>query len=367
MREYIHKFIPGPTSVPEFVRREAYSLDFSSPDLEAEFFDDYTHCAFLLRQILCTKSDVLICTGEATLALWGSLKSTMDRKTSILCVCNGIFGDAIADIASRLSENVQRITFDYSMCVNVPQCVSTILNQKPAIVTMVHCETPSGVLNELKEIGVACRQVGALFIVDFVSSGIGVELYVDKCYIDIGILGSQKVLSLRPDLSILTVSSRAWNIIEQVNYEGYDALLPFRDNVSKKRFPYTMNWSSLAGLRLMCENILGEGLPKLWERHIKCKELCIEFGKQTGLQLYPSSETFSSPTVTVFKIPEEIRWEDLSQELKRHQIGLAGSYGSLKGKVFRIGHMGSQADPEKLQECLKILRNCFLQTFERKV
>src|SRR5690606_32525555 len=99
---------------------------------------------------------------------------------------------------------------------------------RPKLVTAVHCETPSGTLNPLKEIGEICREIDALYYVDFVASAGGAPVEVDQNQIDLGLLGSQKVLSLMPDLSMVSISPRAWEVIEAVNYVGYDALAPWK-------------------------------------------------------------------------------------------------------------------------------------------
>ena len=125
--------------------------------------------------------------------------------------------------------------------------------------TAVHCETPSGVLNPLREVGAICREVDALFYVDFVASGGGVPVEVDGCAIDLGLLGSQKVLSLMPDLSMITVSDRAWAAVEEVGYAGYDALAPWRTGLADKYLPYTHNWQAMAGLRVALQMLQDEG------------------------------------------------------------------------------------------------------------
>ncbi len=105
----------------------------------------------------------------------------------------------------------------------------------PKLVTAVHCDTPSGVLNRnLGAIGRWCRSKDALFAVDFVASAFAADVRVDDWHIDLGMLGTQKVLSLGPDLGIATVSERAWNVIAQVNYKGYDALAPFKTALERR-------------------------------------------------------------------------------------------------------------------------------------
>ena len=355
MREYIHKFVPGPTSIPEYLFDTAYCLDLGSPDIEDEFFEDYASCVSLLKKVLMTKNDVIIMSGEGMVALWGTMKSLVKRGDSVLSVCNGLYGDGFADMAEEMGAAVSKVqSASYEEPVDVKACVATIIEERPNLVTMVHCETPSGFLNELKDIGAACKMVGALFYVDFVSSAVGCELNVDEYNIDVGLLGTQKALSLKADLSVVTISKNAWKKAEEVSYSGYDAILPFQFAVERKYFPYTHNWHSVLALKLRCEELLAEGLENVWKRHRECKSLCIAWAKKMNLELYPPEE-FSSPTVTALKVPRGIKWKDLSAELKANGIGVGGSYGELSGLVFRIGHMGSQAHVEKLSKALDIM------------
>lgn len=116
---------------------------------------------------------------------------------------------------------------------------------------------------------------GALYYVDFVASAIGVPVNVEEWCIDLGLLGTQKCLSLPPDLSIITVSPKAWKVIENVNYcgefnpytlskfGGYDALKPWKDVVENKYFPYTHNWRAIAALEFTLTKLEAEGFDKV--------------------------------------------------------------------------------------------------------
>eukprot|EP01135_Chromosphaera_perkinsii_P000490 Nk52_evm44s96 gene=Nk52_evmTU44s96 len=369
MRQYIHKFVPGPTSIPQYLFDHAYCLDLASPDTEAEFFVDYAACCEYLKELLnCRvekksqqgqeqKQDVIIMSGEGMAALWGSMKSVLKSGDSVISVCNGIYGDGFADMAEGMGASVSRIkSGGYTKAVNVKEVCAAIVDSEPNLVTMVHCETPSGLLNSgLKEIGRACERAGSLFYVDFVSSAIGCEVDVEGWGIDIGLLGSQKALSLKPDLSIVTVSKQAWKRAEEVAYSGYDALLPFRFAIEKQFMPYTHNWHSILALKLRCEEILRLGVSKMWEKHLECRDICISRGREMGLETYQQDEENASPTVTAFRIPHGVTWKELSAQLKKRGVGVGGSYGQLDGVVFRVGHMGSQADPAKLEKVMDVI------------
>jgi aspartate aminotransferase-like enzyme len=125
--------------------------------------------------------------------------------------------------------------------------------------------------------------------------------------------------------------------------------------VEKRWFPYTPAWASLAALHEACRLVLEEGLENVYERHAEAAALCRRRTKEMGLELYPSSETACSPTVTALCVPEGITWDKLDAGLRESGMALAGSLGPLAGDVFRVGHMGSQADPNLVTRGMDIL------------
>jgi len=167
---------------------------------------------------------------------------------------------------------------------------------------------------------------------------------VQECCIDLGLLGSQKALSLPPDLGIATVSARAWKVIEEVAYFGYDAFLPFKTAVEKRYFPYTPNWRSIAALNAAISLLEAEGLEAVRERHSKVAEHTRGTVKGMGLSLFPRNESDSANTVTAVYVPQGWTWAELDAALRLEGVVFGGNYGKLAGKVFRIGHMGSQAN-----------------------
>jgi aspartate aminotransferase-like enzyme len=230
-----------------------------------------------------------------------------------------------------------------------------LLSYKPDMVTAVHCETPSGLLNPISEVAKAVRESGSLFCVDFVASAVGADVCVDEWGIDLGLLGSQKCLSLLPDISMLTVSARAWKKIEEVNYQGYDAALPWRDAIEKKYMPCTHNWHANAALNLALKSVLAEGLEESFQRHREAAAYCRHRIRDMGLELFAKDESLASPTVTAVMVPQGWTWPELDGALRSEGMGVGGSYGDLAGKVFRIGHMGSQANMELVEKGMDVL------------
>ncbi len=354
METYKIPLVPGPVSVPEALRT-VYRTDYGSADIEEEFFALYAECERKLQMMLGTRNQVTIQSGEGMLALWGALKSVIRPGDRILAVATGLFGYGIGEMAKQIGAQVEIVGFEYDQAIR-PQPVREVARRfRPRLLTAVHCETPSGVLNPLREVGEICQEVDALFYVDFVASAGGVPVDVDACHIDLGLLGSQKVLSLLPDLSMVAVSSRAWETVEAVGYPGYDALKPWRTGWQDRYLPYTHNWHALASLRIALNCLLDEGLDRAYQRHIEVAALCRQRLKAMGVRLFPADEAFSSPTVTAAYVPEGWTWKGLDTGLRSHGVAVGGNYGPLAGKVFRIGHMGSQADMALVNQGMDVL------------
>lgn len=354
METYGIGLVPGPVSVPPELLAP-YRKDYGSPDLEEEFFTLYQACEARLGTLLGTSNRVIIQSGEGMLALWGALKSVLRPGDRVLAVANGVFGYGIADMARQLGMTVDVVGFGYDEVPDPDKVRDEARRLRPLLLTAVHCETPSGTLSELAALGDICAEVGALLYVDFVSSGGGVEMRVEAWHIDLGLLGSQKVLSLPPDLAMVTVSERAWEAVKDVGYVGYDALAAWRTGVADRYLPYTHNWRAVAALDLATKRLLDEGLPAVFRRHADVAALCRGRLRAMGVELFPKSEAICSPTVTAAKMPPGWTWPDLDLALRARGMVVGGSYGPLAGKVFRFGHMGSQASQDLVERGMDVL------------
>ncbi len=354
MQQYTIPLVPGPVSVPAEIRA-LYGYDFGASDLEEDFFELYLRCERGLQTLLATRNPVAILSGEGMLALWGAMKSVIRPGDRVLAVATGVFGYGFADMARQLGAEVEVVGFDYDAAVEPEQVRAAARRFRPRLITLVHCETPSGTLNPPAEVGAICREVDALYYVDFVASAGGTPVLVDEWGIDLGLLGSQKVLSLMPDLSMVSVSDRAWAAIDETGYVGYDALAPWRTAIADRYMPYTHNWQAMAGLELALNGLFTEGLDAAYARHTAVAQQCRDRLLAVGVALWPVSEAICSPTVTAARVPEGWSWADLDGALRRHGMVVGGNYGPLAGKVFRIGHMGSQADPDLVQRGMDVL------------
>jgi aspartate aminotransferase-like enzyme len=356
METYPIPLVPGPVSLPGPVI-EAMTANYGSGDLEDEFFDLYDRTAAGLQRIMATTNTVVIQSGEGMLVLWGALKSCLAPGDRVLSVATGLFGHGIAEMAATLGAEVRKVSLPENQTVSdTTEIEQALAAFKPKMITAVHCETPSGTLNPMADIGRLKSVYGVpLLYVDAVSSIGGAPVLTDDWQVDLCLGGAQKCLSAPPDTAFLSVSEGAWEIVDQVDYAGYDALKPFRGVQKTRYFPYTPNWHGLAALCTGVEMILSEGLQAVFERHAAVAELCRRRLEDMGLTLFPAPGAIASPTVTAVHIPTSISWDDLDAQLRRRGLAVGGNYGPLAGKVFRLGHMGSQAQESLIHRALDII------------
>jgi aspartate aminotransferase-like enzyme len=357
METYPIPMIPGPVRVPAEIL-EAYQKDFGSADLEKEFLDLYNRTEADLQQILATRSKVAIFTGEGMLALWAGLKSCLRPGDRVLALATGVFGYGIGDMARSLGAEVRTLGYGFDETIQDWEAVErAIVEFRPKMITIVHCETPSGTLNPLEELGrLKRRHEVPLLYVDAVASLAGAPVLVDDWGIDLLLGGSQKALSVPPGMCFVAVSPAAWEVVRAVDYPGYDALLPFISAQEDFYFPFTPYWHGMAALYAGTQRVLKEGLAAGFARHERAAALCRVMLQECGYELFPARGAVWAPTVTAVKVPERIGWDVLNRRARQQGLAVGGSYGPLAGKVFRLGHMGSQADPDLVAQAVEVLR-----------
>ena len=356
MQTYPLPMVPGPVMVPDAIRR-VYMKTYGSGDQETEFVELYTRTQRRLKAIFGTRDDIVIQSGEGMLALWSALKSCLVPGDRVLAVATGVFGYGIGEMAQSIGADAKIVGFSYDETINdMARIEAAIAEFKPRMITAVHCETPSGTLNPLEELGRLKNAYRVpLFYVDTVAGAGGVPVLADDWHIDLCLGGSQKCLSAPPDMSFLSVSPRAWEIIDAVDYVGYDALKPFQHAVENRFFPYTPSWQGVAALFKAAGLLLEEGLENSFNRHDEVARFCRQRLVEMGIDLFPALKAIPSPTVTAAVIPEGYTWDAWDRRLREHGLVVAGSYGPLAEKIFRLGHMGAQADRALVKQALEVI------------
>lgn len=346
---------PGPTQVKENVRL-ARARECTNPDLDEEFVEFYKETCERISELLHTKNETLILDGEGILGLEAACASLTEQGDKVLVLDNGIYGKGFADFVSMYGGEARLYTVDDKKPIQ-PSELERFLEKDHdyKYATLVHCDTPSGMLND---IGVLCpllKKYGILTVVDSVSAMFGEEVRVDDYQIDLLCGGSQKAVSAPPGLTFVTISGdakKAMNARKTPIASFYANLKVFEGYYEAKWFPYTMPISDIYGLREAFENIKED--KEMLNRHAKIGNACRHAITSAGLKLH--LESGYSNTVTVFDVPKETTAKEILERMKKeHNIMLAGSFDSLAGQVIRIGHMGSNANRADMEETMKAL------------
>lgn len=354
---------PGPTMVAENVRM-ARSVVTGNPDSDEDFCEMYHELCGRIGNLLHTKNEIYILGGEGILALEAACASLTEPGDRVLVIDNGIFGKGFADFVRIYGGNPVLYTVDYHNPVDARRLAAYLeKNHDFKYATVVHCDTPSGVLNNISKICPLLKKYEILTVVDSVAAMFGEPVRVDDWQIDVICGGSQKALSAPPGLAFVSVSKAAMKAMldRKVPIASfYCNLLTFRTYYEDKWFPYTMPISDIMGLQAAVENV--EKDKDILKRHGKIAEATRKAVTSAGLSLYLESGYAS--TVTVLNVPKETTDEAILKEMRyTHGIMISGCFDILKGKVIRLGHMGNNARTEQVAEMLEALEKT-LQTLK---
>ena len=346
---------PGPTQVAENVRL-ARSRECTNPDLDASFVEFYKETCEEISRLLHTDNETLILGGEGILGLEAACASMTEPGDHVLVLDNGIYGKGFADFVSMYGGCPELYSRDYRETLNVRELENFLKehhNYKYA--TVVHGDTPSGMLNDISAICPLLKKYGIMTVVDSVSASFGEPMRISDWQIDIMCGGSQKVVSAPPGLTFVVISDDAKKAMAERKTpiaSFYANLTTFAHYYEEKWFPYTMPISDIYGLRAAIDNIAAD--PDILVRHEKIATASRKAITGAGLNLYLKSG-FSN-TVTVFEVPEETTAAAILDGVKKdYNIMLAGSFDVLAGKVIRIGHMGNNAGFYNVREVFAAL------------
>ncbi|MBU3106902.1 pyridoxal-phosphate-dependent aminotransferase family protein [Clostridium gasigenes] len=351
---------PGPTYIHEDVR-EALRKQITNPDLDIDFFEFYKSLCSKIGELLKTDNEIIILSGEGILGLEASIASLVEPSDKVLCIENGIYGYGFGDFVKLFGGKVNYCSSDRREGINI-QVLREYLkeNHDFKVATVVHCETPSGITNPVKEVVSLLNEYGIISIVDSVSSIGGEELYVDEWGIDVAIGASQKCISAPPGLTFLSLSNRAKEKMynRKSNIPGfYNNLTIWKDWYEKKWFPYTQPISDLYALDVAIDRVLNN--KEFLKIHADIATSLRSTIKEAGLELYPKS--FYSNTVTSVVVPEGISFNEIFKSLNNeYNILIGGGFDFLENKIFRIGHMGENCNVDNIIITLKALDEIFL-------
>jgi aspartate aminotransferase-like enzyme len=338
--EKFHLRIPGPTPVPPRVQHAMNRPMIGHRSAECSRL--VRQCSQRLQPVFGTRENVLIITGSGTSALEAAVSNTVAPGEEVVVAVTGAFGDRFAKIAGRFGAQVHRLDIPWGEACS-PDALKSFLASRPRVkaVFLTHCETSTGVLNPVQDLATIVKEhTDALVIVDGVSSVGGVACEMDAWGIDIFVTGSQKALMLPPGLAFVAVSPRAWEVIRQT--EGprfYLDLQTYHEDLERETTPFTPGIAHLFGLEAVLDMIEEEGLENIFARHRLMMEMTRAGVRALGLPLL-TEDAVASPTVTAVRGTENIDASALQKELRRIGAVVASGQQHLKGKIFRIGHMG---------------------------
>lgn len=334
--------LPGPTQVPPRVLKAMVTqqINHRGPDAR-QLFEEVTEGT---KKILQTKNDNFLLTCSGSGGMEAAVANVMSPGEKALVASVGSFGNRFAEICRVFNVKVDLLDYPWGTAVNpddIAMRLEADTQHEIKAIFVQHNETSTGVLNDIKAISEARGNHPALLVVDAVSGLATANLPVDEWNLDVVIWGSQKAYMVPPGLAGVCVSPRAWEAIEKsTNSRYYFDLRLAKKYYQMGQTPFTPALSVLFGMQESLKIMLGEGLPNIFRRHAMYRDIVWAAAEALNLEMLASRE-FASPSVTAIKAPEGIEAGDIIKGLLNDfNVVVAGGQGKLKGKIFRIGHLG---------------------------
>lgn len=339
--------IPGPVEIHPRVYKamNEHIYGHRTP----HFRNIYKECVEKFQLTINTSRVPQFHAGSGTLGLHAAITNLVGSDDHVLNLVNGKFGERVEKITNRFSENSKTIKVDYGKGIS-PDMVKRAFEENPnySLVTITHNETSTGVLNPLEEISKIVHENDALLMADCITSAGGDLVEMDKWGIDFFVSGSQKCYGLPPGMSFLAFSEQAEEVIrnKSLNQDFYSDLIMASD-VDLGNTPFTPPVGLIYGLNESLSIMMEEGMENRIARHRKMGELYRKAMENLGLELF-AEEGFRSNTVTTIKVPENVDPNILSKSTLNLGVMIAGGQGTMKGKIFRVGHMNMVGPRELL-------------------
>ncbi len=348
--------LPGPTAVPERIRHALAEplVSHRGP----EFKEIMIETADLARPVFGTSNDILLFGGSGTGVMEASLANILDDGDRILVVSNGQFGERFLSIADNLGFAADAVEAPWGEVVSPGAVARHLEGSDYRAVVAVHNESSTGAVADMEALGAVVSATPAILVVDSVSGLGGIEMRQDDWGVDVVVSASQKALMCPPGLGLVSVSDKAWKVIENNAKRGrfYWDFLRARDAAAKGQTAFTTPVSMVVALREAMRMIHEEGLPEVLARHRRVATGLRSGGAALGLPLFTKAPILSN-TVTVFATPDGLDGTKVVRHMYEHYgTVIAGARNQLKGKVLRIGTMGGCVETDIREDLLYLER-----------
>ncbi|MEG5056402.1 alanine--glyoxylate aminotransferase family protein [Microcoleus sp. A2-C5] len=343
--------IPGPTPVPEaaLLAMAKHPMGHRSKEFDAIFAE----CTENLKWLHQTKSDVLSLTVSGTGAMEAGIINFLSAGDRVLVGTNGKFGERWAEVAEAYGLNVEIIKAEWGQQLdpeNFREKLEADKEKQIKAVIITHSETSTGVLNDLETINRHVKAHGeALIMVDAVTSLGAANVPMDAWGIDVIASGSQKAYMIPPGLGFVAVSPKAWKAYKTATLPRYYLDLgKYSKDAAKNTTPFTPPVNMFFGLQVTLQMMKAEGLENVFARHKRLMTITRAAMKALGLPLFAADDA-ASPAITSVMPPESVDAQKVRTLMsKKFDIALADGQDHLKGKIFRIGHLGFVCDRDIL-------------------
>jgi len=358
--------IPGPVEVEdEVLSQMASPVPVHYGDEWMEVYGETVDC---LKRVFQTENDLLIIGGPGSAALDASLGSLLAGGEKVLIPANGFFSRRLRAMARSYGLQVVVCDLPPEQAISAA-AVEAHLQKEEDIqaLAVVHHETSTGVLNPLPEIAAVAKEARVPIIVDAVSSLGGVPLPVDEWGIDLCVTVPNKCLAAPPGVSLISVSQRAWEMIESKSDRSHGWYLNLQtwkqyatEWASWHPYPTTMATNNILALLTSLRQLLTEGLETRYARTAKAAEMTRVGLTDMGFEMFVEGP-HASPLITAAKGRPDISIAEMARFLKDEWgILIGGGLDELAGKIFRVGHMGRAISPEYVEAFLSGVKD-FIQ------
>ena len=348
MKRYL--MTPGPTPVPERVM-----LAMANPIIHhrtEEFKQVFGEAVELSKRVMKTDNDVVIFSSSGSGAMEAAVSNLLNEGDVAITVNAGKFGERWTKLVRAFGAQPIEIQYEYGDYAKVEDIKKALDNTKGVKALYIQAsETSTGTFHPVDEIGLMLKEKypEVVFVVDGITAYGAIDVKTDEWGIDIGITGSQKALMLPPGLSILSVSEKAKGVIRSCKnrFFYFDILGELEAGAGK----FTPAVSLIFGLKTSLEMILGEGLENVFKRHNALAKAVRGAAKALSLELLSKRPANS---LTAIKSPEAISSTRIVEAMREFGVDISNGQGSLKGKIFRIAHLGYFDKPDILM-CISTL------------